>query len=134
MLLPISTLTLRIIKSTHQIMAYDIQLAEKITRIIKQHKVTFYIKEMMGGVTWMVEEKMCISIYKGGLMVRVEPMEQNVFLARQGAEQMIHGGKPMNGYLTITPEGFDRDEDLEYWVQKCLEYNPNAKASKKKKK
>jgi hypothetical protein len=45
---------------------------------------------------------------------------------------MIHGGKPMNGYLTITPEGFDRDEDLEYWVQKCLEYN--AKASKKKKK
>jgi hypothetical protein len=85
MLLPISTLTLRIIKSNHQIMAYDIQLAEKITRIIKQHKVTFYIKEMMGGITWMVEEKMCISIYKGGLMVRIEPTEQNVFLARQGA-------------------------------------------------
>jgi hypothetical protein len=61
-------------------MAYDIHLAEKITRIIKQRKVKFYEKEMMGGITWMVEEKMCISIYKGGLMVRVEPMEQNVFL------------------------------------------------------
>lgn len=113
-------------------MAYDRHLADKITRIIEQSKIGFYEKEMMGGITWMVDEKMCVSIYKGGLMVRIEPDELNVFLSRKGVQQMMHGGKPMNGYLTISPEGFDSDEDLEYWVGKCLEYNPKAKASKNK--
>jgi hypothetical protein len=45
---------------------------------------------------------------------------------------MIHGGRPMTGYLFIQPEGYDMDEDLNFWVKKCLEFNPLAKASKKK--
>lgn len=114
-------------------MAYDKHLADRITHIIEKSNVTFYVKEMMGGITWMVNEKMCISIYKGGLMVRIEPDELDIFLQKKGAKQMIHGEKPMNGYLIIDSEGFDSDEDLEYWVLKCLEYNPKAKASKKKK-
>jgi TfoX/Sxy family transcriptional regulator of competence genes len=114
-------------------MAYDSHLAERITQLVERHKVSFYVKEMMGGVTWMVHEKMCISIFKGNLMVRVEPDELEEFLGKLGATQMIHGGKAMTGYLTVSPEGYDMEEDLEYWVNKCLEYNPKAKASKKKK-
>ena len=45
---------------------------------------------------------------------------------------MIHGGRPMTGYLFIAAEGFDHDSDLECWIDKCLEFNPKAKASKKK--
>jgi TfoX/Sxy family transcriptional regulator of competence genes len=114
-------------------MAYDSHLAERITKLVERHKVSFYVKEMMGGITWMVAEKMCISIFKGNLMVRVEPDELEEFLGKPGATQMIHGGKAMTGYLTVSPEGYDMEEDLEYWVNKCLEYNPKAKASKKKK-
>ena len=32
-------------------------------------------------------------------------------------------GRPMKGYIFITPEGFDLDEDLEYWIQKALDLN-----------
>jgi len=113
-------------------MAYDRHLADKITNIIKTSTSAFYEKEMMGGITWMVDEKMCISIYKGGLMARIDPNELEELTKHEGASQMMHGSKPMNGYLTINPEGFDSDADLEFWVQKCLEYNPKAKASKKK--
>jgi hypothetical protein len=30
-------------------------------------------------------------------------------------------------------EGIDEDEDLHYWLQLCLDYNPRAKASRKRK-
>jgi len=42
-------------------------------------------------------------------------------------------GRPMKGYVFITPDGFDLDIDLEYWLQLCLDFNPLAKRSKKKK-
>jgi len=113
-------------------MAYDQHLADKIGRIIKKNRVPFYEKEMMGGITWMVDDKMCVSIFKGELMVRVEPKELDALLKKRGATQMVHGGKSMKGYLMIAPKGFDTDVDLEYWVKKCLEFNPRAKAGKKK--
>ncbi len=65
-------------------------------------------------------------------MARIEPDELEELIQRDGAIQMMHGSKPMKGYLSISPEGFDLDEDLEFWVKKCLEFNPKAKVSKKK--
>ncbi|WP_202903812.1 hypothetical protein [Neotamlana nanhaiensis] len=41
-------------------------------------------------------------------------------------------GRPMKGYIFVTPEGFDLDSDLEYWIQLTLNFNPIAKSSKKK--
>jgi len=38
----------------------------------------------------------------------------------------------MKGFLLITPEGVDMDDDLNKWVIRCLEYNPRAKSSKRK--
>ena len=33
---------------------------------------------------------------------------------------------------TVIPNGFDSDNELDFWIQKCIEFNPEAKASKKK--
>ena len=43
-------------------------------------------------------------------------------------------GRPMRGYIFVTPDGFDMDNDLSYWIDLCLTFNPLAKASKSKKK
>jgi hypothetical protein len=40
--------------------------------------------------------------------------------------------RPMKGYLYVAPEGIDMDEDLDKWVQRCLDFNPKAKSSKRK--
>jgi hypothetical protein len=40
--------------------------------------------------------------------------------------------RPMQGYVFVAAEGLDTDDQLEKWVQWCLDYNPLAKASKKK--
>ena len=43
-------------------------------------------------------------------------------------------GRPMKGYVFLTDDAIDLESDLEYWVQLALDFNPLAKASKKRKK
>jgi len=32
----------------------------------------------------------------------------------------------MKGYVFITPEGMDMEEDLDYWLQLCLDFNTSS--------
>ena len=115
-------------------MAYDELLADRIRLTLGSKNVDHSEKKMMGGIGFMVDEKLCIGIFRNELMCRVHPEKVPEYLERQGARQMVHGGRSMKGYLNISDEGFDMDEDLEFWVQACLDFNPLANASKKKKK
>lgn len=112
-------------------MAIDTYLLERIDRILEGRKVTWTGKKMFGGFCYMVDDKMCIGYYKGGLMARVGPVAAPKLAKRHGAEQMIHGGRVMTGYLWIDPAGYDADADLEFYVEKCLAFNPLAKASRR---
>ena len=109
-------------------------LLDRLRNILTQKSVTWTEKKMFGGYCFMVDDKMCFGTYKGGLMARVEPDEMDELLTHAGAEQMIHGGRKMTGYAFVQPIGYEVDEDLAFWVTKCLEFNPKAKASKKRKK
>ncbi len=113
-------------------MAADEYLLERIDNILARRKVKWNGKRMFGGYCYMVDDKMCFGNYNAGLMARVGPDAIEELAQRPGAEQMIHGGRPMTGYLWIDPEGYDAEEDLEFWIDRCLAFNPSAKVSKKK--
>jgi len=113
-------------------MATDQYLLDRMYNIMSEVKTLWIDKKMFGGNCFMVDDKMCFGTYKGGLMVRIEPDEMVQLVKRTGASQMIHGGRLMKGYLFIEPEGYDTETDLKFWIQKCLDFNPKAKASKKK--
>ncbi|MDX1479348.1 MAG: TfoX/Sxy family protein [Saprospiraceae bacterium] len=115
-------------------MATDPHLLERTRNILAARKTEWSEKKMFGGDCFMVDGKMLIGTYKGGIMARIEPEEAETLTKRPGAEQMVHGGRPMTGYLFITEDGFDADDDLAFWIDKCLEFNPKARSSKKKKK
>jgi hypothetical protein len=42
--------------------------------------------------------------------------------------------RPMKGYIYVEPEGIDFESDLDFWLQKGLDFNPFAVGSKSKKK
>ena len=77
----------------------------------------------------MVNNKMCVGIDidkktgKDRLMVRVGKLPYEELLNRKGSREMDFTGKVMRGYLYIDPEGFDLDEDLDFWIEKALEFN-----------
>ncbi len=80
----------------------------------------------------MVDEKMCIGVVKDSLMARIDPEKYNEALSKKGCREMDFTGRSMKGFVFVGPEGVDLEEDLGYWTDLCLEFNPKAKASKKK--
>jgi len=112
-------------------MAYDEFLAERIQRVYQEKNVPFIAKKMFGGVCFLVDDKMCTGVLKQDLMVRIDPEKNEEELLKPGARPMDFTGKSMKGYIMIDPLHIDMDEDLEFWIDLALEYNPKAKASKK---
>lgn len=80
----------------------------------------------------MVDDKMCVGVMNDGMMVRIDPAVYEDALKREGCQPMEFTGRPMKGFVTVSQEGIDLDEDLDHWIGLALEFNPRAKASKKK--
>jgi len=113
-------------------MAYNEYLADRITRILTDKQVKFYEKKMFGGLCYMVNEKMCVGIIKDELMVRIGEEKYTKALKMKGCKEMNFTGRPMKGFVYLEPEAIDLENDLEYWLQLALDFNPKAKSSKKK--
>lgn len=45
-------------------MAYNEQLEDRVSLILRDKNITFEAKKMMGGLCFMVNDKMCIGIIK----------------------------------------------------------------------
>ncbi len=112
-------------------MAYNQHLAERIALALKRKKISFIEKKMFGGLCFMVDDKMCVGVMKEKLMARINPAEAENLLQKEGATLMDFSGKSMHGFLFVNDDGWDADADLDFWVEKCIEYNPLAKSSKK---
>jgi TfoX/Sxy family transcriptional regulator of competence genes len=115
-------------------MAYDAYLAERIRHKFKELNIPFEDKKMMGGICYLVDDKMCIGIVKEKLMARIDPEKTEEAFLKPGCRDMDFTHRPMKGFIFVEPEGIDRDQDLEYFIRLALEYNPKAKSSKKKSK
>jgi TfoX/Sxy family transcriptional regulator of competence genes len=113
-------------------MAYDNYLYERVANTLRNRSILFDENKMFGGVAFMVNQKMCVGVMGETLMARIDPAMYEESLKRKGCHPMEFTGRPMKGYVTVTPEGMDLDEDLEHWIGLALEFNPRAKSSKKK--
>lgn len=120
-------------------MAYDEHLADRARQILKEKSVVAQEKKMMGGLCFMVDDKMCFGMHidkesnSSFLMARVGQEQYENALAKPHCSVMNFTGRIMKGFVFVTEEGIDSDKDLDSWIQMCLDYNPLAKSSKKKK-
>ena len=115
-------------------MAYDQYLADRINRVLSDKKVNYIAKKMMGGLCYMVDDKMCFGIVKNEMMARIGIDSYEEALSKDGCKIMNFTGREMKGYVFLDPVILDMDEELEYWIDLCLAFNPFAQSSKKKKK
>ena len=115
-------------------MAYDEHLADRIRGGFNKARVRFEQKSMIGGLCFLVEGKMCVGVEKNRLMARIDPAAYDGALNRKGCMAMDFTGRPMRGFVFVSPEGLVTDAELDVWLKLALEFNPKAKASKKKSK
>ncbi|APQ18008.1 TfoX/Sxy family protein [Maribacter hydrothermalis] len=109
-------------------MAYSEYLADRVRPRLKG-KGELEEKKMMGGLIFMVNGKMCLGIMfdkkseEDKLMVRVGKLNYEVLLTKTGSKPMDFTGKPLRGFLFVGPDGIDAEDDLDFWVEKALEFN-----------
>jgi TfoX/Sxy family transcriptional regulator of competence genes len=113
-------------------MAYEEFLAERILRAFREKGIHVEAKKMMGGICYLVNDKMCAGIVKNKLMARIDPAIHDECLKKKGCHEMDFTGRPMKGFVFVDPEGIDTEDELSEWIQICLDYNPKAKSSKKR--
>lgn len=121
-------------------MAYDEFIADRIKRALKELGVHTTEKKMMGGLLFKMDEKMLcwLNIDKkygdSLLMARIGEDVYERELEKEETLPMDFTGRAMKGFIFVTPDGLDMEEDLKYWLQLCIDFNPLAKVGKKKKK
>ena len=121
-------------------MAYDEFAADRIRQVFQDKRVAYEEKKMIGGMCFMVDGKMCVGTHidkKSGqnlLMARIGEDAVEEAMKQDGCLLMDFTGRPMKGYVFVNPDGTDMDADLASWIQLAMDFNPLAKASKKRKK
>lgn len=113
-------------------MAFNTKLADRIREYLAGFpKLKIEEMKMFSGLAFMVNGKMCINVSNDNLMCRFDPVLQEKIAEKNGFEPMIMKGRELNGYCYVSPDGYKKKKDFEYWINLCLDFNAKAKASKK---
>lgn len=103
-------------------MAYDEALANRIRELILLEEGVTEIP-MFGGLTFMIEGNMSVSVSsRGGLLLRVDPGQAESLLARPHVAPFEMRGRRLGGWLRVHAEGVRTRRQLESWVKRAVAY------------
>jgi TfoX/Sxy family transcriptional regulator of competence genes len=112
-------------------MAYSENLANRIRDRLSDVS-NIEEKEMMGGLAFMCNDKMCVGVIKDELMCRIDPDLFETVLEKDGCRPMDFTGRPMKGWIFVDEYGMKNKSDFDFWIELALDFNKKAKSSKKK--
>jgi TfoX/Sxy family transcriptional regulator of competence genes len=112
-------------------MAYNEFLAQKV-RAALAHIPRVVEKKMFGGMAFMVNGKMCISVGKDRLMFRIDPAIHERALKRKGCRTVMMKGREYKGYVYVSEEGMKTRRDFVYWIGLAFDFNKRAKTAPEK--
>jgi TfoX/Sxy family transcriptional regulator of competence genes len=114
-------------------MAYDEDLAWSIRELLREERALTEQK-MFGGLAFLVNGNMAVAASRqGGILVRVDPADNDELIAAGVAEPMVMGGRSMEGWLWVAAEHLEGAGRLESWVQRGAEYARSLPAKQPKK-
>ena len=112
-------------------MAYDEALANRIRNATAGNSAVSE-KKMFGGVAFLHRGLMFVGVSGSKLMARVGKENYQDSLGQKHVREMDFTGKPMQGYVYVEPPGIKTDDQLNFWLQRSMQFVSTlpAKASK----
>lgn len=111
-------------------MVYNEKLAYRLRKALA-HIPKVEEKKMFGGLAFMVDNKMSITVGADKIMCRIDPSIHEEVIKRKGCRTVKMRGREYKGYVYINDDGIKTKKDFDYWVRLALDFNKRAKASKK---
>ncbi|MBN2178602.1 MAG: TfoX/Sxy family protein [Deltaproteobacteria bacterium] len=102
-------------------MAYDEGLAQRVRELLEEEH-GFDEKRMFGGIGFLIYGNMACGIIGDDLIVRVGTENYEDLLRLPHVRKFDLTGRAMRGWLMISPEGCETDEDLSGWIDRCLDF------------
>lgn len=90
-------------------------------------------KKMFGGLCYLWEGHMLCGIVGDELMLRVGPEQYPDLLDHADTREMDFTGKAMKGMLYLSEEGFATEEQLDFWIKRCMDFVTQLPPKKPKK-
>jgi TfoX/Sxy family transcriptional regulator of competence genes len=115
-------------------MPYNETLANRVRETIYLTHKNVEEKKIFGGLAFMVNGKMCVSVKFDRIMIRHDPALFDELMEKPGCRPMQFSNRIMKGYTFVEMEELNTQKKLGYWVGLALAYNAKAPSSKKKKK
>lgn len=91
-------------------------------------------KTMFSGHCFLVNGKMCVCVNQEDLLCRIGHDRVVEELEKGNARQMVMNGRASKDFVYVALADITDHKKLADWIELCLQFNPQAKASKKKKK
>jgi TfoX/Sxy family transcriptional regulator of competence genes len=101
-------------------MAYDEKLALRIREVMADLP-GLQEKKMFGGVGFLLNGNMACGVNKDDLIVRVGPEAYESALSEAYTSVFDMTGRPMTGWVVVTPKGYETEEALRGWVQRGVD-------------
>jgi hypothetical protein len=103
-------------------MAYDEDLAHRLRELLADED-GMTEKRMFGGLAFLLHGNMSVSASgNGGLLVRIDPADTDAAIARPHVDRMKMGGRTMDGWVTVAPDGLKTKRQLAGWVTRGLTF------------
>ena len=102
-------------------MAYD----ESVTRRVRAELGELpglVEKKMFGGVGFIVLGNMAVGVLGSDLIVRVGAARHAEALAQPHARVFDTTGRSMQGWVLVSPEGYETKEDLRRWIDQGVTF------------
>ena len=100
-------------------MSHDERLAARVRKILSARRDVSE-KRMVGGLSFLVDGKMCCGVTGDALMVRVGAEARDNALAERHVEPMQFAGRRLSGFIRVAPTGCRSDAALAKWVKRGI--------------
>ena len=102
-------------------MAYDETLAQRMRKEM-EHIPGFAEKKMFGGIGFMIHCHMACGVNGNDMIVRLDPNQYEVAMRKPFVEVFDMTGRPMKGWVVVTPGGFESQEELKRWIELGVQF------------
>ncbi len=102
-------------------MAFDEHTGKRVRDILAE-ECPAKERRMFGGLAFMVNGHMCCGIVGEDLVIRVGAEGDEQALSQPHARAMDFTGRPMKGFVYVSPQGYRTKAALKTWIKRGLRF------------
>jgi TfoX/Sxy family transcriptional regulator of competence genes len=113
-------------------MAYDEELADRVRNVLEARSEVSE-RKMFGGIAFMLAGNMAVGVTNDDLMVRLGAEDAEQAVVEEGVRRMDFTGKPLKGFVYVSPERIADDAGLAQWVDAGADFASSLPPKQQKK-